>query len=91
MKNSKQNLISFENYTVNLPWGSDHSPEAILKIQEFLLTNYKREDINDANGYQSKYWIYDQTPNEIRVYFYTNFDDQLVVDIDGKEQILEVE
>lgn len=84
-KQIRKRILIVKSGKVNTPSASPNywSYEDLNTINDFLLERYDRKDINDVSGYKGKYWIYDGTPNEIRVYFYKN-NDQIFVEINDE-------
>ena len=72
-------LITLKKGSINLPSSVGYSNSKL--IEEYLLSNYSKDSINDANGYKGLYFINDNTPQEIRIYFYTDFNKNLFVTV----------
>jgi hypothetical protein len=79
---AKKRLATLEANSVNLPTNLFNSYECEL-IEDYLLDNeWSKDDINDANAYKGKYYINDNTANEIKLVFFKH-DNDLFVDYDG--------
>lgn len=82
LKSTLKRIATLEAGSVNLPTNLFDFYECEL-IEDFLLNNeWSKSDINDANAYKGKYWIYDNTPKEIRIMFFKQ-DGDLFVDYAG--------
>ncbi len=82
MKATLKRIETLKNDSINLPTNLFDSYEVEL-IEDFLLNNeWSKSDINDANAYKGKYYIYDNTANEIRIYFFKQ-DGDLFVEMDN--------
>ena len=69
-KETIKRIKTLENDSINLPTNLFDSYECSL-IEDWMLDNaWCKEDINDANAYKGKYYVYDDTPNEFRVWFF---------------------
>ena len=86
MKSTLKRIATLEANSINLPTNLFSSSECKL-IEDFMLHNkWSKFDINDADAYKGKYYIYDNTPKEIRVMFYKDFKNNFFVEV-GDETI----
>ena len=75
LRSTLKRIATLEAGSVNLPTNLFDSDECEL-IEDYLLDNeWSKDDINDANAYKGKYYIYDNTANETRICFFKQDND----------------